>query len=74
MRHHLDLVKHRRSSPRVPVIFGSPASEGERLDQASSALATPTDHGTHADHHGDHHGGGHMGHRGHGRHGDHAAQ
>jgi hypothetical protein len=25
--------------------------EGERLDQASPALATPTDHGTHADHH-----------------------
>jgi P-type Cu2+ transporter len=50
-------------------------SEGERLNQASSALATPTDHGTHADHHGaghgGHHGGGHMGHGGHG---DHAAQ
>jgi P-type Cu2+ transporter len=30
--------------------------EGERLDQASPALATPTDHGTHAEHHGDHHG------------------
>jgi P-type Cu2+ transporter len=49
--------------------------EGERLDQASPALATPTDHGTHAEHHGDHHGGGHMGHTGgHGGHGDHAAQ
>jgi P-type Cu2+ transporter len=57
--------------------------EGERLDQASPALATPTDHGTHVDHHGDHHGGhsgghhggGHMGHMGHmGGHGDHAAQ
>ena len=44
-------------------------SEGERLDQASPALATPTDHGTHADHHG-----GHMGHGGQGGHGDHAAQ
>src|SRR5919107_424096 len=50
-------------------------SEGERLDQASSALATPTDHGTHADHHGDHHEAGHGGgHMGHGGHGDHAAQ
>ena len=29
-------------------------SEGERLDQASPALATPTDHGAHADHHADH--------------------
>ena len=46
-------------------------SEGERLDQASPALTTPTDHGTHADHHDGHHGGGHMGHTGHG---DHAAQ
>ena len=53
--------------------------EGERLDQASSALATPTDHSTHADHHAGHHeaghGGGHIGgHTGHGGHGDHAAQ
>jgi Cu2+-exporting ATPase len=50
--------------------------EGERLDQASLALATPTDHGTHADHHAhDHHGGGHGGgHMGHVGHGDHAAQ
>jgi Cu2+-exporting ATPase len=46
-------------------------SEGERLDQASPALTTPTGHGTHADHHDGHHGGGHMGHAGHG---DHAAQ
>jgi P-type Cu2+ transporter len=44
------------------------SGEGERLDQASSALATPVNHGAHADHH---HGGGHMGHAGHG---DHAAQ
>jgi Cu2+-exporting ATPase len=44
--------------------------EGERLDQASPTLATPVDHGTHADHHG----AGHMGHMGHGGHGDHAAQ
>jgi Cu2+-exporting ATPase len=50
-------------------------SEGERLDQASPALATPADHGTHAEHHGDHHGAGHGGgHMGHGGHGDHAAQ
>src|SRR5918995_243078 len=40
-------------------------SEGERLDQASSALATPIDHGTPAEHHGH----GHMS-----GHGDHAAQ
>src|SRR5690349_5055051 len=50
-------------------------SEGARLDQASPALATPTDHGTHAnhhaEHHAEHHGGGHMGPAGHG---DHAAQ
>ena len=50
-------------------------SQGERLDQASPALATPADHGTHAEHHGDHHGAGHGGgHMGHGGHGDHAAQ
>jgi Cu2+-exporting ATPase len=54
-------------------------SEGERLDQASPALAAPTDHGTHAEHHDDrgaHHGGhgDHMGQMGHGGHGDHAAQ
>ena len=48
--------------------------EGERLDQASPALPTPVEHGTHGDHHGDHHSGGHMGHMGHGGHGDHAAQ
>jgi Cu2+-exporting ATPase len=41
--------------------------DGERLDQATSAMATPVDHGKHADHHG----GGHMGQAGHG---DHAAQ
>jgi len=52
--------------------------EGERLDQASLALATPTGHGAdahdhdaHSEHHGAGHGGGHMGHGGHG---DHAAQ
>ena len=52
--------------------------EGERLDQASPALATPTDHGADAYHHeansehdGAGHGGGHMGDGGHG---DHAAQ
>ena len=49
-------------------------SEGERLDQASPALATPTEHGTHAEHHEGHHGHGHAGHTGHGGHGDHAAQ
>ena len=49
-------------------------SEGERLDQASPALATPTEHGNHAEHHEDHHGHGHAGHMGHGGHGDHAAQ
>ena len=51
--------------------------EGERLDQASPALASPTDHGTRAEHHGADHGGRHGGgtwHGGHGGHGDHAAQ
>jgi P-type Cu2+ transporter len=52
--------------------------EGERLGQASLALAASTGHGVdahhhdaHSEHHGAGHGGGHMGHGGHG---DHAAQ
>ena len=43
-------------------------SDGERLDHASPAPATPTEPGTHVEHHGGHHAGGHGGH------GDHAAQ
>jgi P-type Cu2+ transporter len=52
--------------------------EGERLGQASLALAASTDHGVDAHHHdahSEHHGAGHAGgHMGHGGHGDHAAQ
>jgi P-type Cu2+ transporter len=52
--------------------------EGERLDQASLALAASTGHGVDAHHHdahSEHHGAGHAGgHMGHGGHGDHAAQ
>jgi transposase len=43
MRHHLDLLKHRRSSPRVPVIFGSPAKVLATLDREWDGLARHRD-------------------------------